>query len=106
MVITGRSRKPLGGNATWVRIPSSPPNETAASNCGGIRGISAVGSAPHWQCGGQGFDSPILHQKTVDYEIKSTAFFFKGDEYEILYIAKHTEPVERDGKIYKRFEYI
>ena len=26
-----------------------------------MRGISAVGSAPHWQCGGQGFESPILH---------------------------------------------
>ena len=29
-----------------------------------FRGISAVGSAPHWQCGGQGFKSPILHQKS------------------------------------------
>ena len=26
------------------------------------RGISAVGSAPHWQCGGQEFESPMLHQ--------------------------------------------
>ena len=26
-------------------------------------GISAVGSAPHWQCGGQGFESPMLHQR-------------------------------------------
>ena len=26
-----------------------------------IWGIGAVGSAPHWQCGGQGFESPILH---------------------------------------------
>ncbi len=25
-------------------------------------GISAVGSASHWQCGGQGFESPMLHQ--------------------------------------------
>ena len=24
-------------------------------------GISAVGSASHWQCGGQGFKSPMLH---------------------------------------------
>lgn len=22
-----------------------------------------TGSAPHWQCGGQGFESPMLHQK-------------------------------------------
>ena len=28
-----------------------------------VRGISAVRSAPHWQCGGQGFESPMLHQK-------------------------------------------
>ena len=27
-----------------------------------IWGISAVGSAQHWQCWGQGFESPILHQ--------------------------------------------
>ena len=28
-----------------------------------IRGISAAGSAQHWQCWGQGFESPMLHQK-------------------------------------------
>ena len=27
------------------------------------RGISAVGSAQHWQCWGQGFESPMLHRK-------------------------------------------
>ncbi len=26
-----------------------------------LRGISAAGSAQHWQCWGQGFESPILH---------------------------------------------
>ena len=26
------------------------------------RGVSAVGSAQHWQCWGQGFESPTLHQ--------------------------------------------
>ena len=26
-----------------------------------IRGCGAAGSAPHWQCGGQGFESPQLH---------------------------------------------
>ena len=30
-----------------------------------VRGISAVGSAPHWQCGGHGFKSRMLHQKVV-----------------------------------------
>ncbi len=28
-------------------------------------GISAAGSASHWQCGGQGFESPMLHQDNV-----------------------------------------
>ena len=28
-------------------------------------GISAVGSAQHWQCWGQGFKSPMLHQRAV-----------------------------------------
>ena len=27
------------------------------------RGISAVGSAPHWQCGGHGFKSRMLQRK-------------------------------------------
>ena len=26
-----------------------------------MRGCGAAGSAPHWQCGGQGFESPQLH---------------------------------------------
>lgn len=25
------------------------------------RGISTAGSAPHWQCGGHGFESRMLH---------------------------------------------
>ena len=29
------------------------------------RGVSAVGSAQHWQCWGQGFESPTLHQRAV-----------------------------------------
>ena len=28
-----------------------------------VRGISAVGSAPQWHCGGQGFDSLMLHHQ-------------------------------------------
>ena len=32
-----------------------------------VRGISAVGSAPHWQCGGHGFKSRILHFRTLDF---------------------------------------
>ena len=29
------------------------------------RGISAVGSAQHWQCWGQEFESPMLHQINI-----------------------------------------
>ncbi len=29
-----------------------------------MRGISSAGRALHWQCRGQGFESPILHQKS------------------------------------------
>jgi hypothetical protein len=29
---------------------------------GAPRGCGAAGSAPHWQCGGQGFESPQLHR--------------------------------------------
>ena len=32
-------------------------------------GISAVGSAQHWQCWGQGFKSPMLHQEKSQVEI-------------------------------------
>ena len=28
-------------------------------------GISAVGSAPHWQCGGHGFKSRMLHLESL-----------------------------------------
>ena len=28
-----------------------------------VRGISAVGSAQHWQCWGQEFESPMLHKR-------------------------------------------
>ena len=33
-------------------------------------GISAVGSAQHWQCWGQGFESPILHQARRRHRIR------------------------------------
>ena len=40
------------------------------------RGISAVGSAPHWQCGGQGFESPMLHQKRSKRCIACSVFYY------------------------------
>ena len=46
-----------------------------------LRGISAVGSAPHWQCGGQGFESPMLHQKIPGLE---PWYFFASQGFEPL----------------------
>ena len=34
-----------------------------------MRGISAVGSAPHWQCGGHGFESRMLHALSISLNI-------------------------------------
>ena len=36
-------------------------------------GVSAVGSAQHWQCWGQGFESPTLHQES---HVKAWDFSF------------------------------
>ena len=45
---------------------SNPSTPTTASYFGMrhflYRGISAAGSAPHWQCGGHGFEPRMLHQ--------------------------------------------
>ena len=42
-----------------------------------LRGISAAGSAPHWQCGGQGFEPPMLHQMKRDgFYVVSFHFLF------------------------------
>ena len=52
---------------------SLPVPELVTSN---IWGISAVGSARHSHCRGQGFDSPMLHHVTTQYLIQSAWFFF------------------------------
>ena len=45
-------------------------------------GISAVGSAPHWQCGGHGFKSRILHffilylSPEISYLFPSISYMF------------------------------
>ena len=40
------------------------------------RGISAAGSAQHWQCWGQGFESPMLHQQKKNICLPRQMFFF------------------------------
>ena len=37
-----------------------------------VWGISAAGSAPHWQCGGHGFESRMLH---FEYFIEVSSIF-------------------------------
>ena len=41
-------------------------NPFTSANISFVRGISAVGSAPHWQCGGHGFKSRMLHFLTPE----------------------------------------
>jgi hypothetical protein len=42
------------------------------------RGCGAAGSAPHWQCGGQGFESPQLHPSRLTKAPDSGAFSHFG----------------------------
>ncbi len=44
-----------------------------------VRGIGAVGSAPHWQCGGHGFKSRMLHYFFVWKRFKSAGHYTAGD---------------------------
>ena len=52
------------------------------------RGISAAGSASHWQCGGQGFESPMLHPnrspETAVIRRFRTFFFVKNGASHLL----------------------
>ena len=40
-----------------------------------MRAFGAVGSAPHWQCGGQGFESPKVHQNEKETTLAVVSFF-------------------------------
>ena len=42
-------------------------------------GIGAVGSAPHWQCGGHGFESRMLHQGMLNPFRMGSAFYFENN---------------------------
>ena len=43
------------------------------------RGISAVGSAQHWQCWGQEFESPMLHHNLSENHGFQTFLLFISD---------------------------
>ena len=44
-------------------VTAFPPWLRIAKQC--RWGVSSVGRAPQWHCGGQGFDSPTLHHLTL-----------------------------------------
>ena len=59
-----RVAAPDAGVATPARVRPRGPVELPTARThqtGSARGCGAAGSAPHWQCGGQGFESPQLH---------------------------------------------
>ena len=55
-----------------------------------FRGISAAGSAPHWQCGGHGFESRMLHHfhdLESDADALLSRFSFLGESLFVLYLS-------------------
>ncbi len=57
-----------------------------------LRGISAAGSAQHWQCWGQEFESPMLHQTGEPFKKGSPVFysiFFGAIPTNAIRIAAH-----------------
>ena len=47
----------------WILLKKSFTNGDECVKIPSVRGISAVGSAQHWQCWGQEFESPMLHKQ-------------------------------------------
>ena len=57
---------PAAASVSGVRKPDRKKGFTkpgSYDNISAVRGISAVGSAQHWQCWGQEFESPMLHNR-------------------------------------------
>ena len=68
-----------------------------------MRGISAVGSAQHWQCWGQGFESPMLHQSGIirtRQMLSGSYCFFRGI---ILGFEFPDKVYQQSGKIRAKF---
>ena len=55
------SRRPLRRKFCKNKSKKSLPRAGLSVIILSARGIGAVGSAPHWQCGGHGFESRMLH---------------------------------------------
>ena len=68
-------------NSRHNRKPDEKNRKNRFTNCAGydnisaVRGISAVGSAQHWQCWGQEFESPMLHKTLECLQIKRSSAF-------------------------------
>ena len=54
-------------------------------NIAPVRGISAVGSAQHWQCWGQEFESPMLH-KCGRLDFQGLPLLFVSEFTQIVHI--------------------
>ena len=70
------------------------------------RGISAVGSAQHWQCWGQGFESPMLHQKNSDLKTsRSFSVLFAFGEFDCFAVICGYRRVIFASRVLGRIEY-
>ena len=49
--------------------------------CTAQRGCSAAGSAPHWQCGGQGFEPPQLHNQIFIRNVRRPAKMWSAGNF-------------------------
>ena len=66
----GRTNHPyLRPTGKQFRKPTIGADGKSGRNCYQIRGISTDGSARHSHCRGQGFDSPMLHKKTLQIKV-------------------------------------
>ena len=66
----GRTNHPyLRPTGNQFRKPTIGADGKSGRNCYQIRGISTDGSARHSHCRGQGFDSPMLHKKTLQIKV-------------------------------------
>ena len=72
-------------------------NHLKCDNINVVRGISAAGSAQHWQCWGQEFESPMLHQTQ---EIRTSSRLGMGSDFfflsQVLWRDKQNERKETD----------
>ena len=80
----GRTNHPyLRPTGNQFRKPAIGADGKYGRNCYQIRGISTDGSARHSHCRGQGFDSPMLHKKTLQIKVCKvfSCSFFSRSEY-------------------------